>query len=337
MFGFLSPQAGDLAYRSIYARCCQHLRQHHGLLALRFHSYEAAFLFSLAADVCPAIRAAIPARTCCGLRGIASWRKAPDRDVGRFCAALSMLLARIKLEDDIRDDDSWRARINRHWLQSAFRDADGFLTTLDAGFTARVGELLDRHLALERTREPMTLRDYAAPTADAFAYVFGLMAKLSPMESQFHLLTTVGRFVGTAVIASDCAADWHRDQRAGAMNPLASGDEVSLAWDLSHWAIQQAAATCERELGADAASGYILRAVQERIAARKQGVDLCPTDNEIIKALIRPSVRAKHVYLFSGCEMAVACCCCCVCCGAVAKSCDGDSKTIHVFHHRGCQ
>ena len=55
MFGFLRPPEQTLRYRSVYARCCQHLRRHYGLRSAPFHSYEAVF-FSPA----PWTRACIP-------------------------------------------------------------------------------------------------------------------------------------------------------------------------------------------------------------------------------------------------------------------------------------
>jgi hypothetical protein len=102
MFGFLNPRTCDLAYRSLYARCCQHQRAHFGLLSLPYLSYESTFLYALGLDLGAAGAFEPPSVQCCKLsrRGMDD---PPDANLGRFVAAVGALLASVKLDDDARD------------------------------------------------------------------------------------------------------------------------------------------------------------------------------------------------------------------------------------------
>lgn len=105
MFGFLRGEKGDRAYRQVYATCCAEQQFEFGLRSLPFVSYEAIFLrlFALDAQIIPPPLANSP--TCCRLR-----RKRPeagiDQDIAKFCSSFALLLATIKLEDDVQDDRS---------------------------------------------------------------------------------------------------------------------------------------------------------------------------------------------------------------------------------------
>ena len=103
MFGFLNPGRHDLAYRRVYARCCQHHHLNYGLLSLPFLSYESIFLYLCARDAASATPFPLPNQVCCRLRTCRTLRDAPDGEIGRFCSAFSLILAATKFQDDIRD------------------------------------------------------------------------------------------------------------------------------------------------------------------------------------------------------------------------------------------
>src|SRR5262249_41373986 len=153
-----------------------------------------------------------------------------DAAVGRFCSSLALLLASIKIEDDIRDDHSTIARVARWILKRRFRRASQFFSGLDFAFAERVSQLVSAHHLLEQTGTAIPLSEYVHPTAEAFSYVFGLMAHVPGLTDYKQPLMRVGREIGAAIIAADCAADWPSDRRQGRFNPLPNEESRASAW-----------------------------------------------------------------------------------------------------------
>src|SRR4051812_9216144 len=123
MFGFLNPRPHSAEFRRCYARVCQHQRQEYGALALAFHSYEAVFLYQCAVAAGAVDVRRLPNVRCCRLRSRGWEPNDQDSAVGRFCSAVALLLAGIKLEDDIRDNGSLTARLLRGLLRPSLRRA----------------------------------------------------------------------------------------------------------------------------------------------------------------------------------------------------------------------
>src|SRR5687767_4254694 len=121
MFGFLRPQRQDLTYRQAYVRCCMHQHLHYGVTSLPFLSYEAVLVYLLAVDagLCPPPPASTP--RCCRLRSSRALQQAADAAFGQYCSALGMLLAAIKLDDDVRDGGSLGSKLLRWKFRRAFQ------------------------------------------------------------------------------------------------------------------------------------------------------------------------------------------------------------------------
>jgi hypothetical protein len=111
MFGFLRASRDQIAYRQAYARCCSFQHLYFGVESLVFLSYEAVFLYLCSADSGMHPGPPADAPTCCRLRTSRRLTQAADAEVARFCAAFGLLLGAIKLEDDVRDERSWAARL----------------------------------------------------------------------------------------------------------------------------------------------------------------------------------------------------------------------------------
>src|SRR5688500_2547216 len=103
MFGFLRPRAPTLAYRQVYAQCCARQHELYGISSLPLLSYEAVFLYVCAIDagLCPGPPAGAP--RCCRLRTSLNL-PAADLPIAEYCASFGLLLASIKLDDDVRDE-----------------------------------------------------------------------------------------------------------------------------------------------------------------------------------------------------------------------------------------
>ncbi len=280
MFGFMKPEAESLGYRSLYSRLCQHQRRHYGLLSLPFHSYEAVFLYTCAVDAGLFPADVILPRRCCRLRHDRRLAGATDEAAGRFCASVAVLLADIKLQDDIRDGWGLLARVARRVLRTPIAATADYFQTLDPEFGRRVGEEIGRHLESERDGRERGLGEYVRPTAEAFGYVFGLLPRgVGEADDDGHLFAVVGRHLGAALIAYDCACDWRDDRRAGTFNPVTTKAGEKDAARLCVEELTTLAEACETAFGPHARSAELARSVARSVGGQfgvPAGGVLCP-------------------------------------------------------------
>lgn len=266
MFGLLNPGRQDLLYRRAYARCCQHQRRRYGLPSLTFLSYESILLYLCAADAGKVALEELPAVTCCKLRRLPPRTPVAEQEIARFCSSVGMLLAYIKLSDDLRDRPTWMVRLANWILRRRFREMFDYFRRLDPAFELRVGAFIGEHLQLEKRSEPAPLSEYVRPTARAFGYVFSLFARLPGMEAHSSFLTELGERVGSTIIAFDCAVDRDKDRRRGQYNPLADGDKaIGEAFALCRQQLHLAALASRRHFGEASHTGRVLEQVAERI------------------------------------------------------------------------
>lgn len=247
----------------------QHLE--FGVSSLPFLSYEAVLLYllSVEAGLNPGAPSSTPA--CCRLRTSSRLREDADASIARFSAAFGVLLGLIKLDDDVRDERRLISRLG-HWLLSRRQSAvHEFFTAVDDQFSDRVAELIEEHLELERRWQhgSYSLNEYAEPTARSFGYIFSLAARSSGDSTADHreLFEQVGRSIGRAILAFDCAVDWHDDQRHGQFNPLPGESAIGAALDLACESLDQAAWLCETRCGESSLCARVLTSVFERTAA----------------------------------------------------------------------
>jgi hypothetical protein len=269
MFGFLRPSAGWRRYRQAYARLCQYQQIEYGRLSLPFLSYEGAllYLFATEAGWFPAPEDGAP--VCCRLRQAPSLLERPEAPLGRFCASLGLLLASIKLDDDVRDGGSWPARLARWTLRKRLQSAHRYFQSLDEEFDATTNRYLDEHLQFETGARRPSLHDYAAPTARAFGYVFSRLSRVAPYRACGEALHTLGTHVGAAIIAFDCGADWRRDQCTGNYNPLCDHDDVRRSYAYCEHHLSAAARLCRDVHGERSLSATVLAGVAERVRQRQ--------------------------------------------------------------------
>lgn len=265
MFGFLNPRPHSFDYRRAYARLCQHQRRAFGMLALPFHSYEAVFLYQVALDAGVFPAQVMPNVRCCRLAMPRSLPHDSDAVIGKFCASVSLLLASIKLEDDLRDTRGWAPRIARWVLRRRIKQANLTFSRLDPRFDRNVGQLIADHHALESRGGNIPIDEYAEPTALSFGYVFGLASRLPGLGAHRDTLTSLGHKLGAAIIAFDCAVDWKRDRSRGEFNPLPDETSVANALDWSAERLAEAAHLAQRTFGNSSRSAATLEAVRLRV------------------------------------------------------------------------
>lgn len=240
MFGFLNGGC-EPSYRRLYAFCCQNQFARCGRLSTVFHSYESVFLAALACDVGALDGPAEDAVRCCRLiqrkkEGVLDIDRIPE-EVGEFLASFTLLLVHIKLADDIQDANSIPARIARLTLKRKIDKAIRFFTSMDPAFESRLEQILESHQRLE-TQAHVSLAEFCEPTAQGFAYLFGLfgqqlvdqgLVRADEAAEVAEGFAATGAHVGRAIIAFDCAVDWRKDQKRSEFNPLKGPEDIHAA------------------------------------------------------------------------------------------------------------
>lgn len=249
MFGFLNPLTRTERYRRAYARCAEHHRRRYGLRSLPFLSYESVFVYVCWLDA-----------TGGGM--------ADDDEIGSFCSASTLVLAQTKLDDEIRDGASTLARAVYARLAEDFRDARRYFRQLDPAFAERVREIIDRHLAIERARGPISIESYAEPTAEAFGYTVSLVTKLHGVTSEAGIFRAIAMSIARALIACDCVIDLERDRTSGNFNPLRDADDIAAACSYAAESLLTARELAERAFGTNSLAVETLASVQERVTRR---------------------------------------------------------------------
>ena len=274
MFGFLNPRPHSRGYRRVYARLCQHQRRYYGMQSLPFHSFEAVFLFQCALEAGAFPLSVLPDVRCCRLAAPCTLNRAADAAVGRFCASVGLLLASIKLDDDVQDSGAIPAKLARWVLKKRFVTARRYFATLDDRFGKNIEQLLADHQRLEKRGGTISLAEYAEPTALAFGYVFGLLAKLPNLGAHQATFTALGRHVGAALITYDCAVDWERDRQRKEFNPLPDEAAILEALLFASAELRAAEALAKIAFGEHSQAAETLQRVIQRVA--RQQTTCCP-------------------------------------------------------------
>lgn len=232
MFGFLAPRQKISKWRQSYARVCQHQRTLFGLTSLPFLSYEATFLYQLGIDfqLIPVLSECAP--TCCRLRRISNDDERQDVSAAMFASAFGMMLAGVKLDDDVIDSGRWFNRLARWKYRKAIATSHQILDGLSDGLLASIRSAIEEHKNLESSG-CRDLDAYCQPTAEGFGQVFrSFAAAVSKQKNDaFEEFAEIGRHLGAAIIAWDCAVDFQKDQIKGEYNPLANDIDVRRSFD----------------------------------------------------------------------------------------------------------
>lgn len=246
MFGFLRAPFRQKQYRQIYAAICSYQRQKYGMLGSVLISYEAVFLYQLAVDAEVTSPPGATTPTCCRLRNDWANRWGVNRRLADFCVAFAVLLAKTKIEDDIRDSKSWLPRIAKWLLQKSFDHSSEYLGEILPELDSRMATLIQKHLALESSQFQGDPEIYASPTGEAFGLIFGLFGELceeiAPGKQLKRAFYEIGFEVGKGILISDCLLDLPKDQKRKEFNPIRNRsdfdsfqDAAMAAWSEAGW------------------------------------------------------------------------------------------------------
>ncbi len=216
MFGYIRPVRDDLSeeayerFRSVYCGLCHRLQERTGLLSRFTVNYDFTFLAMLLTSPgegsgqclrCPVHP--FEKRLC--------RRESPALD---RAADLSVVLACLKLRDDVRDEgglSALRARFRLLLLRGAFRKA----SRRESAFTQAASEQLARLTALEQAESPSL-----DETADCFALLLAAAAEGEPDETRRRVFRHLFYHIGRLIYLLDALDDLPKDLEKGRYNPL---------------------------------------------------------------------------------------------------------------------
>ncbi len=309
MFGFLRPPCHTKSYRQIYAAICSHQRQQYGVVASVLISYEAVFLYQLAVDAGVVDPPAVDTPTCCRLRNDWANHWQLDRELADFCVAFAVVLAKTKIEDDVRDTGYLHSHLANYILKKSFRKSAQYFDRFQPELLSRLANLIEQHLRLEQTGWTGAVSDYSRPTGEAFGLVFERFGKLCEQRSQVAIaeeFRTIGLNIGRGILISDCLLDARKDQKSGAFNPIKTRSDAELAKPSSLTQFADAGWLCDKvSIREPSGSCQILRHAFDRIARFDPAIPE-----------VRPHVRAIRRFAqlrFGDCDCLGECCCegCC--------------------------
>lgn len=257
MFGFLKPRCGDIAYRQIYAKFCAGFHETFGRITSPLLSYEANFLYALAIEtgICGGPGNSAP--KCCRLRRDSQHRSEKELRILQYCGAVGLLLVDVKLEDDIRDSRSLRARLAKWLLRNKLTQSRGILDSVGPTLRSRISDQIETHIALERAAGQVPLEIYAQPTAAAFGEIFAVFGEAFTGKHEVGNVKgelnqerrldwrLVGSLLGRGILLADVLFDWREDQRSRNFTPLRNREMAEQCKILATKSFADAMAACQ--------------------------------------------------------------------------------------------
>lgn len=245
-----------------------------GVTSLPFLSYEAAFLYQIAIDFQLTAPMPLEAVTCCRLRRIRP-DVAVDERFGSFAAAFGLVLAGVKLKDDLKDRKGWIPRVLWWKYRKQVDRAKRHFEIVAPGLIQRLQACVEQHSALEAAEVRPSLEQTLKPSGEGFSLVFRAVADVfagpganGNLSDLGDVFSQIGRHIGQALIAWDCAVDYESDKVHGQFTPLNSTDDVAWAFDV-----------CRRELAAAAwlcpvtsVSRSVISGVLQKVQTRQRSV-----------------------------------------------------------------
>lgn len=221
MLGYVTPEQGELKvrelewYRAYYCGVCKSIRARYGQLPRLALSYDAAFLALLLAGV--ADEAPHLHRERCLTHPIRKKLVAANGAID-YSADIMLLLARHKLEDDVFDEGSWKARMLQHVATPWYRKARCRQPEMDLAIRRGLLELM----IVEASHSP-----HLDEAGDVFGRIMGTVTSgYAPVHPSARILERAGYHLGRWIYLMDAWEDIEENQRTGAYNPLLYRDPM---------------------------------------------------------------------------------------------------------------
>ena len=260
--------------------------------------------------------------------------------LSHFAACLSILMAKLRLQDGVRDEGRLLHRAGLTAMRRVFRTADKEMRRIGFPMDDVLGHQ-EHLLCMERDGSNLDIADYAQPVGQCYAIAYRFAASIAGQDEA--VWERVGDLIGSLTYLIDCERDLVADSRTGIFNPLllpaamGSKDSARESW------------IAELEQICTGIQGDILRGCMEQIRASVSACFCTSTSvittlpsrlyhksAELLKLLWRPSKPSSSTVLYcTACipcgdggvavdsdecgNVCLACCFLIICCSCVSK------------------
>ena len=206
MFGYIATDSTKLnkaqkkQYRRLYCGLCHALGERYGFFSRALLSFDTAFLLMLLErhGGCTVKSKRCPYKFAKKCEGICS-------ENADYCADVTVLLAYLKLLDDVQDDNSLKARLLLRIFKKQYKKAKHLRPRLEK----KLRELLDELSLVEKQNET---------NPDIPANIFAkLLAELFNKDEELY---QTGYLLGRFIYLADACCDFKKDLKKGRYNPL---------------------------------------------------------------------------------------------------------------------
>jgi hypothetical protein len=137
-----------------------------------------------------------------------------------YAGAISILMAKTKIDDDLHDENSFFHRVLSKLVDSKFPLAEETLARF--GFNLKfVSSQIQRQQTLEK-QNCSDLDELSGPTKNVVSEIFAHTATLSGAEANMRPLTIIGKYIGKLMYLLDSYIDMPSDMAKGRFNALQS-------------------------------------------------------------------------------------------------------------------
>ena len=226
MFGYVKPNIPELRvrenelYKATYCGLCRTMGKTTGCLSKLTLNYDFAFL-ALVRFVLENRKAEVKMRRC----AVHPFKKRPmlePDETLRYCAKASVILTRLKLEDNINDSRGFarlKAKI-ANLVSIFFRKTDKDLAPLEEKVRTLIDELS------EKEKEKC---DSIDTVADIFGKILSEIASFGLEGMNKRIAENIGMHLGRWIYVIDACDDFSNDVKDNSYNPLiyAFGNELT--------------------------------------------------------------------------------------------------------------
>lgn len=225
MFGYIKIDKGELlvkeyeTYKSVYCGLCRQIGKEYSFLSRFLLSYDCTFYAIILLSLNKSCNGFIKKRCVCNPLKKCVYCKTDNDNLSK-AAALNIILAYYKLNDDIYDSGNFRKfslsllkPVFSHW----YRKARKKYSELDK----IAGKMMESQQAVE-SKKDFIFDEACHPTAEMLGTVLSLE---SDNDSTKRILYQMGYSLGRFIYIIDAVDDFIEDRKKGNFNPFINIDD----------------------------------------------------------------------------------------------------------------
>ncbi|MDR1466944.1 MAG: DUF5685 family protein [Oscillospiraceae bacterium] len=224
MFGYIKinkEDEGELLvkelniYKTVYCTLCKVLGKSFGVVSRLTLSYDCVFLAILMIGLKSDSAMLAKTQRCVVNKFKKCHFCTSFEDEFKFVSAVSIILSRFKIVDDIKDSKNFFKKFCSYFLLIIFELPYKRAKKLHCDVDKIVEDKIKKQNLIENSN--CTIDESSDSTAQMFSFIF---SKLSTDESQKRVLNRFGFFLGKWIYLIDAVDDFKKDFKGGNFNPF---------------------------------------------------------------------------------------------------------------------